>query len=286
MKDLKIYCPNDFIFIDNANESDVIITNDVFPNYLKNINKVKVKRMDGVYWQEQFKERNIPLNESAQIADLVIFISEFSKNSYFNLYGNALKNNVVIKNNADSNIFKNLNNKPKDKIYLCASASNWTRPEKRLSSIIKLIEYHPNKKIHLNLIGEVKQKLPNNVTSFGYTENQNKMSEIMNMSNIFVNFSYKDACPKTVIQSLHCGLPVLYADSGGVREMVGGNGFGIIDSKTFEFEDMIPPELNIANMIVGLDYIINNYDKLIPTPEKYEIAIQKYFNSIRNLLDK
>jgi glycosyltransferase involved in cell wall biosynthesis len=209
MKDLKIYCPNDFIFIDNAYDSDVIITNDVFPNYLKNMNKIKVKRMDGVYWQEQFKERNIPLNESAQIADLVIFISEFSKNSYFNLYGNALKNNVVIKNNADSNIFKNLNNKPKDKIYLCASASNWTRPEKRLSSIMKLVEHYPNKKIHLNLIGDVKEKLPNNVTSYGYKENQKEMSEIMNMSNIFINFSYKDACPKTVIQSLQCGLPVL-----------------------------------------------------------------------------
>jgi hypothetical protein len=48
---------------------------------------------------------------------------------------------------------------------------------------------------------------------------------------------------------------------------------------------MIPPELDITNMIVGLDYIINNYDKLIPTPEKYEITIQKYFNSIRILLD-
>ena len=31
---------------------------------------------------------------------------------------------------------------------------------------------------------------------------------------------YKDPCPNTVIEAMSCGLPVLYSNSGGLRDIV------------------------------------------------------------------
>lgn len=283
MKDLKKYCPEDFCFVDKPLYSDILLTNDVFPSFLNGLNKIRIKRMDGVFWQNEFKERNEPLNKSAIKSDLVIFISQFSKDSYFNLYGTPLKNNIVINNNADTNIFNNRNNKPKNKIVLCASASNWNRPEKRLNSILKFFDAVYSENVYLNLIGDVSGiKISNkNIKCFGYIENQTKMSEIMNESNLFINLSYKDACPKTVIQAIQCGLPVLYANSGGVKEMVGDFGFGVSDIVDYKFENKIPPEVCIEELVGGLNYIINNYNSLKQNVVPYDVTMKMYFDAFR-----
>jgi glycosyltransferase involved in cell wall biosynthesis len=39
--------------------------------------------------------------------------------------------------------------------------------------------------------------------------------------------SEKEACPNTVVEALACGLPVLYHDSGGTRELCRRGQFGI-----------------------------------------------------------
>jgi hypothetical protein len=41
---------------------------------------------------------------------------------------------------------------------------------------------------------------------------------------VFVNLSENDPCPNVVTEALASGLPVLYRDSGGVRELVGDCG--------------------------------------------------------------
>ena len=59
MRGLKKYC-NVFgcEFIDQPQDADVIITNDIYPKDILALDKPRVKRMDGVFWENRLKDRN------------------------------------------------------------------------------------------------------------------------------------------------------------------------------------------------------------------------------------
>jgi len=291
MADLKKYCPDDFEFVQSPENAEIIITNDVFPTGLINSTKLKIKRMDGIFWQEQYKERNEPLNYSAQQADLVIFISKFSEESYFELYGQTLKKHVVVLNDADETLFyKHRNTNYTDHFVISAIASNWNRPEKRFNDLMNVMRRLKNEKYLLLLIGET----PFNdfkelkVIPFGYVEDKTITNAILNRSDVFVNLSYKDAAPKTVCQALRTHLPVVYANSGGVPELVGEHGVAIADNLDFKFEDKTP-ELDVHEIISGIKYIQGYYtrykNKFVTQTKSYkETVINKYFNEIRKVI--
>lgn len=65
-------------FTDDPHAGEVYFTNDIFPSTLEN-DKIKAKRMDGVFNRHDNKHRNEPLNKAAAEADLVIFISEYAR---------------------------------------------------------------------------------------------------------------------------------------------------------------------------------------------------------------
>jgi glycosyltransferase involved in cell wall biosynthesis len=66
------------------------------------------------------------------------------------------------------------------------------------------------------------------------------MANVLRQCDGFVNLTYKDAATKTVPQAISCGLPVLYANSGGVSEMVEDYGVGIDEVTRHEFSSFIP----------------------------------------------
>jgi len=89
-------------------EADVFITNTTFPyeilQWSENHSIPKIKRMDGIYWQNNLVYKNEKLNESALYADHVIFISEYSKDTFKALYGYEINSSVIL-NNVDDTIF-------------------------------------------------------------------------------------------------------------------------------------------------------------------------------------
>lgn len=84
------------VFVDSLDDCDVVFTNDVYPESVLTSDKPRVKRMDGVFWQNELKERNEKYNLAAKQSDLVIFISEYSKKSFETLYGYDLEKSVVV----------------------------------------------------------------------------------------------------------------------------------------------------------------------------------------------
>jgi len=224
-------------FVSEPGKADVFLTNDVFPSSILKYDRPRVKRMDGVFWDKKYMERNVPLNRAASQADHVIFISQYSQDSYFGLYGDELKSFSVCLNQADPSVF--FNGPDTNELIFVATANSWEREEKRFNDIVSFA-YHVWESIIL--IGSIPPhvNLPSNIHATGYLSSPEDISSSLRRGSVFVNFSYRDPAPKTVCQALCCGLPVLYANSGGVPELVEGFGVSIVDNSPMEFGDKTP----------------------------------------------
>ena len=256
--------------------ADIILTNDIFIDGVKGIDMPKIKRMDGIYWNNNYTYKNIPLNESAELADHVIFISEFSKQSLKILYPDIkIKSSSVILNTADNKIFKQT--KQKNVVSsVVASATDWSREEKRFKSLMEFSRVIPET---LYLIGNCDMEVPPNVVKLGYIENYNKINEILNNSEVFINLSYRDAAPKVVCQAVAAGLPVLYADSGGVSEIL-DYGVPIKDEKEIFFADEVP-DLDVIDILISYNELKNNYNKYKGNLKRNHLAmINNYYKII------
>lgn len=243
MRGLKKHCAVfGYEFIDDPARADVIVTNDVYPKSVLSLDKPRVKRMDGVYWNVKDKDRNAPLNEAALQSTRIVFISSYSYMSYQMLYGYGLRDRFVsvVLNRVDDSVFFRLPEIRRKRFEWVASASNWNRPEKRFEDLMVFArEIIPDHTLHL--IGNCDRDVPSNVTRYGHVTDERVMNEIINEGHGFVNLSYRDPAPKVVCQAVNCKLPVLYANSGGTRELVRrGAGVGIPDMESKEFESETP----------------------------------------------
>ena len=65
-----------------------------------------------------------------------------------------------------------------------------------------------------------------------YTQEQ--APNIYQMANAAIMLKQNDPCPNTVIEAMACGLPIIYADNGGLPELVGDNcGYSIQWKESF-----------------------------------------------------
>jgi hypothetical protein len=65
-----------------------------------------------------------------------------------------------------------------------------------------------------------------------------ELAKLLRRHDVFVTASLNDPCSNALLEGLACGLPVLYARSGGHPELVGEAGFG------FDNREELPPLLD------------------------------------------
>jgi glycosyltransferase involved in cell wall biosynthesis len=286
VKLLKKYSANfDCLFIDDPNKADLFFTNDIFPHWILQYKIPKVKRMDGIFWQQSLMERNEAYNKAAQQADCVLFVSQYSQNSYEYLYGHNLKKSLVALNWVDIDIFYPLGC-PENKITsFIAIATDWIREEKRAKALIEFARLLP-KEITLIIIGNNSHLLrAHNTICYPYIDNDRQLASILRRYDALINLSYRDASPKVVAEAQSCGLPVLYADSGGTPELV-FNGCPIRD---IDNKDSIP-DISIPNM----EIILNNFLYVYPhfknytehSFQKMNNMLSKYFSAFKELINE
>jgi len=124
-----------------------------------------------------------------------------------------------------------------------------------------------------------KKNLPSNTTSLGYMPDYKEVSKILADCDGMFNPSYKDAAPKTVAQVIAVGLPVLYADTGGAREIVRKMGIPVLDFEESPVLGVVP--LSVGDMYFTLYTIENNWNKF--TKKVYENDSWKDFNDMLNV---
>lgn len=253
-------------FVSSWNDADVIFTNDVFDRSYPG--KRKVKRMDGIYWKNSLKERNSKYNAAAIEADEVIFISKYSMKCYFEMYGDPLQSYRVVSNWVDD--LEYFNEFTQKKYEFVASASDWSREEKRLQAVLDFVKKSGK---NLLLIGKCDYDIGHDKT--GYLDSPEEIRKALNLGVVFLNFSYRDAITKTVAQALCCGLPVAYAGSGGVGELVEHNGWELEDHEASWFEDNVPA-LEIPQSFVDSAW----YKHVSGIEGKFTKMLDGYFRAI------
>jgi glycosyltransferase involved in cell wall biosynthesis len=218
---LKKYGPlKGLFFVDSPEECDIIFTNDVYPESIQTNfkHKPKIKRMDGIFWQPELIERNLPYVHSCKMSDTVIFVSNFSYYCYTYEIQDSTTARVIL-NWVDEDIFyAKQNKKPKLENYV-AVATSWARPEKGLAELLKIAKCL-KKEETLYLVGTMPEdiNLPDNVKSLGYMSDLRLANTLRDMD-AMINTSQRDAAPKVVAEAISCGLPVFYLSSGGTEEL-------------------------------------------------------------------
>lgn len=275
------------LFVDSLDDADIIFTNDIFPSYVRNQKIPFVKRMDGIFWQSNLVDRNIPFIESASTADLVIFITEYSKNSFKSFYPDRFShlNYTVATHWTDHESFPRIQIDVEHPNVFCAMATNWHRPEKRIDELIKFAEFP----VTIHLIGKSDGiQLPHNIIPHGYLGSATEIYDVMSKCHAFINLTCKDAATKTVCTAINYGLPVLYARSGGVAEMVCGNGSHIAESDSIEILNYVP-SLDGSDVELGYSVFIERYSDLLnevkvfnPT-ETLNRSLKAYFDNFFSL---
>lgn len=236
--------------------------------------------MDGVHWQKSLVSRNEPYIKACTQANSVIFITEYSRKSFEILYYGEyreLKDHQVIRHWTEAQRIGKRRQVQEPKNF-CAIATNWSRPEKRLNELVNFAHMYPEVEIHL--IGTCEKELPSNVISYGYVDNSlDKFHDILDMCDAFLNLTCKDAATKTVCTAINNRLPVLFANSGGVGEMVGPYGVGIVEKDNIEILDEIP-HLDPKEVDKWYEEFKYQYQKLLWNINHFHMPASKLFNAI------
>jgi len=266
-------------WIDNPEKADILFTNDVFGDFINFKNKLKVKRMDGSFWQKGLLQRNIPFDEAAKQADVVVYISKYSQLSHQERC-DIPKKYVIAINSASPIEYPRKKYYEKQPKKFVAIATDWAREEKRGASLIPVASFVNE----LIVIGSFPNWLKaNNITKVGYKSSQ-YISEVLKECDCLVNLSYLDAAPKVVCQAAAIGIPILYANSGGTSEIVGA-GIPIEDPNVSKFDCTQTPFIPIEKIKEGIEKIKENWEDLIlkaknfDAQKQYQIMIEKYYRN-------
>ena len=221
-----------------------------------------VQRLDGMNWLHRAYARkgikNIQLRHflraeygnillayiRKQIADKVVYQSEFVNTWWHKVRGKTKANGVVIHNGVDLDIYKpdeNIRRSTEITRILLVEGSLMGGYEQGLEAAIRLTDKlrgsYPaivNNQIELMIVGRVPENIKEHWERGFNVETQSdgispvwmglvqaeKIPSIDNSAHLLYSSDINAACPNSVIEAMACGLPVLSFDTGALRELV------------------------------------------------------------------
>lgn len=187
-----------------------------------------VQRLDGIWFSpEEFKSKNVKIKSCYDIADRVIWQSEFDRSMTTKWWGDrkgdVIRNGILIDPILDTKKISNeiLQIRNAHDMVFCASA-NW-HGQKRLKQNIELFR-HLKKNFYpsscLIVLGSNPEKVSG--SDIYYTGNVSHAicEQIYAISHWMIHLAYLDHCPNSVLEALMQGTPVICSDQGGTKELV------------------------------------------------------------------
>ncbi len=186
-------------------------------------------------YKESFfvKLKDIPVIKLVNMADIVIFQSNYQK-SFFENYGYDGKNDIVIHNGADNSVF-NMTGRTiwnPNKTCKIVSSSMSIQPYKKQNLIAKLSEC---KDVEVQHIGNWPENVDKkNVKILGVLKRE-EAANVLKQSHIFFHPGIKDSCPNVLFEAICCGLPVIYNNEvGSSSEIIRENGLPLSENNLEE----------------------------------------------------
>ncbi len=151
----------------------------------------------------------------------------------------------------------------------------------KIKGLERLIEffYLLNKKIKCQLIligdGPEREVIENKIEQLGLAESvkiigfTNEVGRYLNEVDFYVNSSYSEAMPVSVIEALSLGKPVIASDVGGLPEIINDGSNGVL----VDFENIPDAALKAVEFISN-----RNYDEL--SNNAYESFIKKFSTEV------
>lgn len=155
------------------------------------------------------------------LCDHTIFQSEYCRSS-FAQYNVTPHNYNVIKNGIDSEIFYPTPHKKTNGKNLKLVAVSWSdNPRKGFAELANISEID---NVELTFIGRWAQSINKKHVNCVGIKKSYELADIMRKSDGMVHAAINEPCSNAILESLACGLPVIYKNSGGNEELAGDYG--------------------------------------------------------------
>lgn len=144
----------------------------------------------------------------------------------------------TIYNGIDLSMFNETLSEHKEnkKTKILAVANIW-EARKGLDDILLFEKELSSDDYEFSIVGKTNKKIPQRINYFGQITNGIELAKIYSDSDIFINTSYSDNFPTTIIESQACGTPVITYETGGSSEsLIPGTGLSV---KTGDKEQFI-----------------------------------------------
>lgn len=245
------------------------------------LRKVKSRKIpiilnqNGVFYQgwypKGWEERNSQMSKAYQIADYVFWQSEFSRSTANKFLGERKGPGEILFNAVDLDSFKPKShsmNLPTTVNFLIVGKFDYDKFYAIKPAIVALKNNLTlNYNFHLSIAGymdsivkkrtlEIAEELGvSNFISLMGKYSQTEAPVIYKNANVLIHLKYLDPCPNVVIEGMASGLPVIYSDSGGTKELVKGEAGTPIKSVINFEQPPIPvdPSVLSLSMIEILD---------------------------------
>lgn len=283
--DHKIVYPDDNII------PDIIIvvagtSNFKWLNHCKKGGSLILHRLDGINWLHKKKPyliRNYIYAEFLNwvckrirnsYADLIVYQSEFSKNWWFEKYGNTKVSHKVILNGANTiNLqFKSERIAAKNIICVEGSIPDTIYSYKLLEYLNCLVDEDASTKV--KVIGKIEKRTHANIHKFKNIEfigniERERVSELLINSDLFVSLELMPACPNSVIEAINHGLPVIGYNTGSIHEII--QDAGIVLPLSIK-------EIETSKVEMEYEFFKNSVNKIFLNYELYFDNVKKRIN--------
>ncbi len=201
-----------------------------------------------------WEETNSRMAKFLHAADYVFYQSEFAKSCANKFLGEKKGPCEVLYNAVDTELFYP-NGKKRNSNALTLLVMGSQYHAYRLESAIRSLAYIHKSRPHTRMlvagrvwdnVFDLAEKLIKDLGIEAFIEflgpfGQKEVVDIFHRCDILLHTKIQDPCPGVVIESMACGVPIVYSSSGGVPELVGEEA-GVGVSTNTSWEKQIPPE--------------------------------------------
>jgi len=164
----------------------------------------------------------IVIEMNKTVADGTVFQSAWQEGKYYEI-GLPIGISTIIHNAPNNQIFNTRKEGTHDRDRIRIITTGWSTGTIKGFDIYKYLDEHLDfTKYQFIYLGNSKLKF-NNIETFP-PQDSRVVASMLKGSDIFITATQNDACSNSLVEALHCGLPVVVRNSGGNPELVGNGG--------------------------------------------------------------